>query len=415
YNFCADEFANSRLGCDVFDWGANQTEVVNYAFNKYRFFQPFWRYKGHDDNALGMLSLRYQNRLASTLEIAERPFRYYSIYQWVDLGSYTDDLQRAAMDALNFYAEIMAMPEPDTYCLYETPEGDRNEGWYYNLNGHYISNSMLRDRTSCSPSVEIGRGEGQYYNYDFTDDYYYRMRRIGTYVDKSLALRAMFEISANYAYSSFFTDRRASHISYWTLFEDQLKDFLRGIVIGDYSGFGGVYDRDDQRYEPPRIIDYDTFGRGEEPSQDGENRIFTPVNLNQQFDAIGLGLLLNSSFDDRSNNFSNYVKVAVTYDELQPLADWVEINTLEHPTTGQVYHAPQTADESSISYDLVEWGNELKERWQTAEEELEEHPEGTEEYEDAWEDVRIYEDQFEDVVAKLEMIRYLFDVTGAYR
>ncbi|MFP4596616.1 MAG: zinc-dependent metalloprotease [Persicimonas sp.] len=415
YEFCSDDYRDSRLGCDVFDWGANQTEVVNHAFDQYRFFQPFWRYAGHQNDRLMNTYSNYINRVMSTFQIAERPFRYYSIYQWWDLGSYTDDLQRASMDSLNFYAEVLATPQPGTYCMYGSGAVQDNSGWFFNLNNKYIPNGWLTDGTTCANSFEVERGQGQYYGFDFTDEYHYRIKRVGAYVDKSLATQALFDISANYAFSSFFTDQRASNISYWTLFEDELNDYLRGVILGDYAGFSGVYDRNTQSYEPPVVVDPKTFATGLDHPQDNMERVYSQVGLNEQFNALAFGMLYNSTWQDRSTDFSNYVKVAVTNEELQPLADWVEVAELEHPTTGQVYYAPQTADGKSISYDLVEWANNLKDAMLEAQEDLAQAEPDTEAYENAWDEASLAERQFEDVVAKLEMIRFVFDAGGINR
>ncbi|QDG49944.1 hypothetical protein FIV42_04075 [Persicimonas caeni] len=414
FNFCSDDFRDSQLGCDVFDWGANQTEVVNHAFNTYRFFQPFWRYKGHKNDRLFNLYNNYIRRVMSTFQMAERPFRYYSIYQWWDLGSYTDDLQKASIDALNFYAEVLATPQPNRYCKWD---GDSRrvsneiplQNWYYDLDGQFVPNSWHTDETNCPEYVDIPRGPGQFYGFDFTDEYEYRIRRVGTYIDKSLATQALFNISANYAYSSFFTDARATNISYWTLFEEELLGFMRGVILGDYTGFAGRWDSQKSRYEPPVVVDINTFGTGLAPTQSSSDTIYTPVSFNQEFNTVAFGMLLNSSWEDRAVNFSNYLKVIVTNDEDQPFPNGVDVAELVHPITGQMYRAPQTNDNQSIAYDLIERGNELKTKWMDAQMVLENETPGTDAYEDAWKEERGYEQAFEEIVAKLDMIRYVFD------
>jgi hypothetical protein len=421
YEFCSDDFRDSRLGCDVFDWGANQTEVVNHAFNQYRFFQPFWRYRGHSNDRLFNVYNRYISRMLSTVQIAERPFRYYSIYQWWNLGAYTADLERASIDALNFYAEVLATPEPNRYCLYGAGNEVRNQRYSYNLNNKYVPNGWLRDRTNCDNPIDVERGPGQYFGFSFTDEYEYRIDRVGTFIDKDIVTLSLFDISANYAFSSFFTDFRASNISYWTLFEDELNDFMRGMILGDYDGFGGVFDAVEQKYEPPVVVDIDGFGKGITHPQEGLSRVYVPHTLNTQYFSTAYGLLFNSTWQDRSTDFAQYLKVAVTQDELQPFADWVDVATFEHPVTGQVYHAPQTADGKSISYDMVEWANRLKDEWVDLKEDFDEDVDqsniqpGSDTYERRWEELRDSRRAFEDVVAKLEMTRELFDITQTAR
>ncbi len=421
YNFCSDEYMDSQLGCDVFDWGANQTEVVNHQFNTYRFLQPFWRYKGHKIDELGNLYNRYISRVQRTFQVAERPFRYYSIYQWWDLGSYTDDLQRASIDALNFYAEVLATPQPDRYCKWD-PTKSRlvsndipQENWYFDLTGKYVPNSWNTDQTQCADHIDIGRGAGEYYGFDFTNEYNYRIRRVGTYIDKSLASQEMFNISANYAYSSFFTDARATNISYWTLFDNQLRDFMRGVILGDYTGFAGRWDSTKQQYQAPVVVDINSFGTGDQPSQPKNNEIYTPISFNQEFSTVVGGLLNASSWEDRQADFSNYLKVAVTNDELQPFPQSTDVAKLVHPVTGQIYQAPQTADGKSITYELIQHANDLKTKWLAAKAALDNATPGTDDYNTKWKEERGYDHAFEDTVAKLDMIRFVFDAGNVLR
>lgn len=420
YEFCSDEFRNSQLGCDVWDWGANHTEIVNHAFNSYRFMQPFWRYMGDRNDQLMLNYGTYINRVFNTFAVAERPFRYYSIYQWNDLGSYTEDLLRASIDAFNFYAEVMATPEPGRYCLFDPDDVDtrRFEAdpyWYYDLNNRYVPSNWLFADTECGNYVEIPRGPGQKYNFEFTDEYDYRVSRVGTYIDKTIASESIFDISANYAYSAFFTDMRASHISFWSLFEEEMNSYLRGIILGDYAGFSGSFNPETQSYEPPQLVDFDTFGTGLPKPPTSSTKVYTPVTLTQQFQTVALGMLFNSTWEDRAPDFANWVKISVTNKESQEFGDDIEVATLIHPTTGQIYTAPQTADDRSISYDLVNWANDLKDRLAYFEEELANTPPGTPDYEVIWEDTRFARMQFEDVVAKMDMIRDIFEMLRVLR
>lgn len=418
YKFCSDEFRNSTLGCDVWDWGANQTEVVNHAFNTYRFLQPFWRYMGDRNDQLMMNYSNYINRVFNTFSVAERPFRYYSIYQWTDLGAYTEDLQRASVDAFNFYAEVMATPEPGRYCLYDPDDVNPSRldpNWYFDLNNRYVPARWLYEDTDCASFIDIPRGPGQFYGFSFTDEYDYRVARVGTYIDKTIASQSIFDISANYAYSAFFTDFRSSNISFWSLFEDEMNAYLRGIILGDYAGFAGSFDPETQEYAPPQLVDYKTFGTGLQPPAHSSTKVYTPVTLTQQFQTVALGMIFNSTWEDRAVDFSNWVKVSVNNTEGQPLPEGHDVAVLVHPVTGQIYTAPQTSDGKSIAYDMVLWANDLKDRMQYYQAQLEAAAPGTSDYEVAWENERFVRQQFEDVVAKLDMIRYVFEAARVLR
>jgi hypothetical protein len=423
YNFCTDDRVDSSLGCDVFDWGSNSREVVDHYFNSYRLFQPFRRYnrgkinRGYE-NVNGYASWVYR-----TLKSAERPFRYYSYYQWYDLGAYTDDLRDASIDAINFYAELMATPEPGRYCKFGADTGV-SPYWWFSLDDVYVPADWDRYYGDCQNYVDIDKGAGQFYNYEFTDEYDYRIERVGSYVDKTYATFALFEISSNYIDSAFFTDFRATNVTYWTLFQDELLSFLRGVIVGDYKGFAGVYNKQTGNYEVPRLVDSKTFGLGLPSDQVGMDRIYTPVSFGHEFNMLVGAMLYNTTWQDRYTDFGQYVKLAVTNNESQPFAAGVETVQFVHPTTGQVYSAAKLDVDvatgagaarhgGSIAVELVEWANDLSVRLVAAQQVLDAETPGTQAYSDARDVVVGRSQQLEDVVAKMDMVRYVYDALGA--
>lgn len=412
YNFCTDDRVNYTLGCDVFDWGSNNREVVNHYFNSYRIFQPFRRYNRGKINRGYENVNGYANWVYRTLKSAERPFRYYSYYQWYDLGAYTDDLRDASIDAVNFYAELMATPEPARYCKFGA-DTEVSQYWWYDLTDVYVPADWDRASGDCANYVDINKGAGQFYNYGFTDEYDYRIERVGSYVDKTFATFALFEISSNYIDSAFFTDFRATNVTYWTLFQDELLAFLRGTIMGDYKGFAGVYNKQTGAYETPRIVDSKTFGLGLPSDQVGMNRIYTPVSFSHEFNLLVGAMLYNHTWQDRYTDFGQYVKIAVTNDESQPFPDATELHTFTHPTTRQVYTAAQTTDGKSISVEVVDWANTLAARLVAAQTVLDEATPGTPAYANARSVVVGRSQQLEDVVAKMDMVRYVYEAIGA--
>src|SRR5690606_31699348 len=120
----------------------------------------------------------------------------------------------ASIDAVNFYTEVIAMPQPGRYCSYNPGDTtDISPYWFYGLENTYVPASWDRNDGACANYIDIPRGAGQFYNYDFTDEYDYRISRVGTFVDKSVASLALFQISGNYVNSAFFTDFRATNVS----------------------------------------------------------------------------------------------------------------------------------------------------------------------------------------------------------
>jgi hypothetical protein len=453
YDFCSDYKAGISLGCDTFDHGGNDDEVVRHAFNKYRFLQPFWRYKGQDID-LGfpygsLLASRYQSRVIRTLQIAERPFRYFSIYEWYgyDLGDYQENLRAASIGALNFYAELMAMPEPGRYCMYDEADFRADPNWYYDLENTYVPANYHAQEGQCDDPLEIERGEGQFYNYELTDEYHYRVRRVGSYIDKSLAALSFFNISANWVNSDYLTDLRANNITFYSLFKEEMLNWLGDMIIGKSTGYfaGDIVDEDgegdDKRYIPPEIVNLDQYEQdGGQTTQirDQTPKVLTQFGFNEQLQTLAGAMIVNSSWQDRSVDFRQYLKVIRQEEDKQAFDEDTEIATFTHPITNVIYKSPQTADDKSIGVEVIERANNMKEEWQYAacleqtftrdnsgtqylkdecgDRDLPvqidpDNPQDTRETLSEYETVRLR--QLEDVVAKLTQIRDIGAVTDS--
>ena len=410
YEFCADEFRGRTLGCEVWDFGANQTEMVNHAFDSYRAFQPFWRYRRHSISRMYENYNNYISRLFNTFQTTQEPFRYYALYRWFDIGDFTDDLQRASMDAFNFYNEVMAMPETGRFCLYDPNQSAIDEHWFYDLSNTYVPARYHAAGGECDNYLDVPRSQGAHYNFGFTNEYEYRIDRVGSFIDKMVASQMIFDLNANFSQSAFFTDFRATSSSYWTVFTDEMLAMLSGTLLGDYQEFGGVLENGE--YVAPRPIDPGTFGRGAENPQNGAPRVLTPDSMNIKFNMLAGGMIYNSGWEDRSVDFSHYTKIATTTDESQPFGPGVPIKEFQHPVTYQVY---QVADIEgrTISGQMIDWANELADRYYEVNDQLETMTPGTAEYNQmrAVRDHRL--EQLQDVVARMDMVRFVFGALGS--
>lgn len=413
YAFCSDEYNGSSLNCSVYDWGSNQTEIVNHQFNTYRMFNLYRRYnrgglyKGYENVN------NYANWVASIFTAANVPFRYYSYYQWYDFGDYTDDLRSAAIDTLNFFTEVLAQPEPQRYCMYNEQTSEQNKYWFYNLTNVYVPASWDRAGGECANYIDVELGAGQPYNYDFTNEYDYRISRVGSNVDKSVATQMLFGISGNFLRSEFITDFRATNISYWTLFRPELYSMLRGFIIGDYNGVSGVYNPQTSSYDAPVLVDRATFGTGAANPQANMRRVYVPVSFNNRFNMLAYSFIYNNTWQDRDVDFGQYAKVCVGYTECQELAPGAVIKEFIHPVTNQIYRAPVANDGKSISGDLIDQVNTLKLRYTEAKTALDGEAPGTANYANRLATLEYRSEQMEDVVARLDMIRYIWNALGA--
>lgn len=371
YNFCSDEYRDFQLGCDVFDWGSTHREIVNHYFNTYRILQPFYRYRrGRIHNNWETVN-NYGNFLINTLFSSARAFRYFSFYRFWDLGSYTDDLREAAIDAANFYSEVLATPEPGAYCKFDEDADELrwDSNWYFNVQDTYLPASASYSQGQCDDRIIINQGPGQFYNYDLTDEYSYRVNYVGTFIDKLYASQLLFYISANNLYNNFLTDTRATNISYWTLFKDELHGLVRGMLLNDYGEFGGVYNNTQGTtgvYQAPLMVDRNAFTFGVPKKQDGMPRIFSPVSFNHEFNMLAYAMISNSTWQDREVDFAQYVRIGVGAREIMDFEGAEEIVEFENPSTGQTYAAPQMPDGKSISVEMLQWANTLKGRWTQA-------------------------------------------------
>lgn len=451
YNFCSDDRADFQLGCDVFDWGSSFREIVNHNFNIYRKLQPFYRYKRQRLHLYGETINGFYGFVLRTMSSSARAFRFFSIYRLWDLGSYTDDLREAAIDAANFYVEVLATPEPGVYCKYNQDFDDFRGGlsWYYDVKNTYLPARQDFGAGECDDQIIIQPGVGQYYNYDITDEYDFRVRYIGTFIDKLAASQALFFVSANFLYNSFLTDTRATNVSYWTLFRSQMLDIIRGIYLNDYSKFGGIYtakNGEQGNYVVPKMVDRNAFTHGTPDPQEGQPRIFNFLSFNHEFNMLAYALIANSGWVDRHTDFAQYVRIGVGDREVMDFGD-AEIVEFINPITNQRYVAPQVADGESLSVDIIDWANRLKDQWLDSERDTEQkkayydavreeydtnfNPADCEEesltsadddlasvctamldFEAARGRSTIRSEQLQDVVAKLDLLRWLRGVLG---
>lgn len=445
YNFCSDDRQGWELGCSVFDWGSNQREIVNHSFNTYRYMQPFWRSKRHNNFKFSQNLNGYASRVFRTFNMIERPFLFYSIYSRFDLGLFTDNLREASIDAANFYTEVLSIPEPGRYCKtgQDAENARTDKFWYFNIENTYVPSNLHNSGAACAEFLDIKPGDGQYFSYDISPEYHFRVEYVGTFIDKLVAVQSLFNVSSNFLQSNFVTDSRATFNSYWTIFQSEMLTMLRGLILNDYAEFGGIYDPKTQAYQPPVMVDRNAFTHGVAPAQRGQARVLTPLTFNHEFDAMVYGIITNSTYQDRNTDFAQYLKVAVDDTETQ---DWngATLAEFSHPISNQRYIAPQTGDNKSITYEIVEWANRLKVRWEDS---VRDHDRAKEEYDIArtdfganfdpnncldsvndaalnavcekmtdYEVARTSRDnrrnQMEDVVARLDQVRFIFGALG---
>ena len=412
YELCVDQYNGLMLDCLTWAYGADQRELVNHAYDSYRALQPFWRYRRHNiARDLGNMDT-FIGRVLRTVQVSQEPFRYYSIYRWFDLGIFTEDLQQAAMDGFNFFNELLSYPEPGRFCPFDPARSNVDTHWFYDLENTYVPARFHTDLGQCDNYIDVKRGEGYLYNFGFTSETNYRVDRVGTYYDKLIATIAMFNMSANFAQSSFFTDQRATNLSYWTLFQEELLNILSGILLGDYKRYGAVVNSG--KIDMVEPVDFSTFGRGIENGLADRPRVYTPSSLNHQVNLLIGGLIYASTYMDRQVDFTHYVKIATTQDEWQDFGEGVDVVEFVHPITQQIYRAADI-EGSTIGAELIDRANELAVRYVEVQELLDAADPGSSQYSNLRTTRDRRREQMQDVVSKMDMIRDMIDQTWSLR
>ena len=219
--------------------------------------------------------------------------------------------------------------------------------------------------------------------------------------------------------------------------------------VGANVPFGGIYtakNGEQGNYVVPKMVDRNSFTHGTPDPQEGQPRIFNFLSFNHEFNMLAYALIANSGWVDRHTDFAQYVRIGVGDREVMDFGD-AEIAEFINPLTNQRYVAPQTADGESLSVDIIDWANRLKDQWLDAERDTEQkkayydaireaydtnfNPADCEEealtsadedlanvctamldYEAARGRSNIRSEQLQDVVAKLDLLRWLRGVLG---
>jgi hypothetical protein len=142
-------------------------------------------------------------------------------------------------------------------------------------------------------------------------------------------------------------------------------------------------------------------------------RVYVPVSFNNRFNMLAYSFIYNNTWQDRDVDFGQYAKVCVGYTECQELAPGAVVKEFIHPVTNQIYRAPVANDGKSISADLVDQVNTLKLRYLEAKTALDGEAPGTANYANRLSTLEYRSEQMEDVVARLDMIRYIWNALGA--
>ncbi|HVZ72989.1 MAG TPA: zinc-dependent metalloprotease [Polyangia bacterium] len=332
YKFCSDEYVGN-LDCKVWDFGANQTEIVDDTIDRYKNYFVFNAFKRGRTNWTidGYLNRLLDRYFARFTEAYQFYYYYGALDPSLDLPN---DLLKASIDSLNAIGEILQTPEPGEHCptkaqpnLYVLPDP---------------SGTGENTCVSGQPSMNIDVPDGKPYYINFSEDYYYRITRAGSLYEKLGALIALTTTQARFYRVDTFADSTKYAINYYSAFKPEMINLLSGVIRMDSSTYGGQVTSSDT-YAPTPVVDLNVWGKAAPTlpayMQPGAKRVDTPVNKTIQYYALGLALANLDNSWDSTLDLSNYL--AVTIKGSKEDVDYgVPTVEYQHPQSGVIYRAP---------------------------------------------------------------------------
>jgi hypothetical protein len=245
YKYCPDELSDwTWVECKTWDKGANYLEVTRdrmERFDAYYFFTHFKRDRADFNDWTWLNSYlygvydRYFSQMSNVFISSMRAGVYLGKDKnGIDVYFYDfpfgRDWQAAGYEGLNFLNSVVQSPEPGNYCL------DTASNTYEPVAN--VSSCAVANRLS------VPLGAGKYLMTKWTDEYFYKATRIGTFWDKIAALQAMTDNQGFFFrdYSSWF-DVGSSSLSYWSGgLQTQMMDIFTGPFTGQPNKYAWRYD-----------------------------------------------------------------------------------------------------------------------------------------------------------------------------
>ncbi|MGK0358627.1 MAG: hypothetical protein ACI9U2_000919 [Bradymonadia bacterium] len=341
YFYCTDD-RRGDLKCRTWDEGANHTEVVQSAIQRYWNYFLFSNYR-RGRNQYGFIQ-SFFGRQARLAEYLSFPWSYYRFYDAYPVDT-RDDLLRAATLGLNFVSEVIGTPEPGQYCL--------AEGVNTYLPNFYFNYEFQRE---CD-SINVGLGEGRGTWSDFNDEYNYQYDYLGTYYDKDSLLDALFQNRTRFFRVTDDTDARAFTQGFYSAFQGDLVDLLSDMMVSSlfffrstnmFQRLAGNDGLRTQLFVDPRRVG---LGRND---FEGIPRVYTQLPYNMAWRSIALAAAFNTNSHDRKLDFVEYISISeVGSGDDRQVGEGVDAVTFVHPHTGQTFRATRAADGRSLAFDLL--------------------------------------------------------------
>jgi hypothetical protein len=384
YMYC-DNRQLGDLKCRVFDEGANHTEAVKSAIQRYWNYFVFNSYR-RGRNEVAFLNAFF-SRQDSLAEYLTYPWKYYFFFDRYPVGL-RDDLLQASLMGLNFINQVIGSPEPGRFCLDAARNMYMPEGWY-----------DYDEQNSCH-AIDVPLGVGRHSYLEFSDDYVYQYDYIGTYYEKTAFLYQLFDSATRFLRINDYynTDTRRFAISYYSAFRDELltltremaRMYLTGALLAPYGRtfyqndinqtfFNALLDPGvaspanyyltrSQDIIPSLLVDPTTFGGTGGTGTNTRPRVYTAVPYNELWLMMLYGSALGTTLNDRQLDYVDYLAISQpgSGDDRVCAADAQKVS-FTHPRTGAAFEACQTNDGKSVAVDMVHLAQDFVDHtWQPA-------------------------------------------------
>ena len=418
YRFCSDEYVSGTATCHAYDLGADSYEVVTDAIDRYRNYYWFNNFKrdrvmfdewGYQDRLwwryFGFIHNAYQNWVFDQWFVGESWDFLRDDASWgIENVPWTQAVDggltgtAAVMESMNFLAEVIAQPEPGAYLF------DFDSGYYWAFDNGILpiceGEWSFESEEWCSDvNFELGDGRHFLSIYDYDSGYYFyeRLRWVGTFYDKLMALETMTNPD------SFFLGVQASEsfdewaISMYITFPKELQKLFSGLVADNYNLFAGTIEETNFTYQPPNPFSFNVI----DPFADA-----APVDPSTSFTiqlyALWYGMaFFNANYDNRFNDTAK-IWLKGAGEGFEP-ADPGNVLEFANPFNQRVYMTTTNDDPEmfGVGQSMISQAVGFLEQYDTA------VADGADE-----DTLSFYRFQIETITENIEVVRGLYDLYG---
>jgi hypothetical protein len=204
--------------------------------------------------------------------------------------------------------------------------------------------------------VVLGLPDAKPFYVGFSDDYYYRITRTGSLIEKAYALMTLTSTEARFFRVDPNSDVSRYSINFYQLFRNEVVRLMSGIIRNDSSGYTATMNG--AVYQPTPIVDLSTYGVPNAPTppyaQPGAIHIATPINRTIRYTALLWGLARLGSTWDATLDFQNFLAIAVKGSDDDFQITGAPVNEFTHPVTGVTYRAPTYTSPNNIGSEILD-------------------------------------------------------------